>query len=142
MDADDLAHWEKFFNATPEQREEMSDGEVLCAAVNITANKLYGEGKQILQVSSELTAKPNIWFKTENEVSYVLVTFARYPKNAAPPQDAAQIHQQMIAEGFNGYWVGITLANEYEVFDPESDGGLALMKGFGLLPKVGAMVPL
>jgi len=48
----------------------------------------------------------------------------------------------MIAEGFNGYWVGITLANEYEVFDPESDEGLALMKGFGLLPKVGAMVPL
>ena len=142
MDADDIAYWEKFYNATPEQREEMSDGEVLCAAVNITANKLYGEGKQILQVASELTATPNIWFKGDDVTQYVVVTFARYPRNAEPPRGASQIHQQMIAEGYNGYWIGVSLANEYEVFDPESDEGLALMRGFGLLPKIGAMIPM
>jgi len=142
MSADEMAHWEKFFNATPEQREEMSDYEVLTAAVNITANKLHGEGKQILQVSSELTATPNIWFNTDDATQYVVVTFARYPRNPEPPQGASQIRQQMIAEGYSGYWVGLTLANEYEVFDPESDEGLALMRGFGLFPKIGPMIPM
>ena len=142
MKVDELAHWEKFINSTPEQREEMSDNEVLAAAVNITANKLHSEGKQILHVSSELTATPNIWFKADDAIHYVVVTFARYPRNPEPVQGASQIHQQMIAEGFSGYWVGVTLANEYEVFDPEADEGLALMRGFGLFPKIGVMIPM
>ena len=32
--------------------------------------------------------------------------------------------------------VGITLAHELEAFDPESDEGMRLMKGFGLIPRV------
>jgi len=142
MNDEDLAHWEKFFNSTPEQREEMSDEEVLAAAVNVVANKLHSEGIEILKVASELTSKPNIWFKADGVAQYVVVTFARYPNDALPPIDAQSIHEHMIAEGFSGYWVGVSFANEYEVFDPESDEGLALMRGFGLLPKIGAMIPM
>lgn len=142
METDDSEFWSRFFNSTPEQREEMSDDEVLKAAVNIIANKLGQEDKQILQVSYDLASMPQIWFKSSGVVSYVVVTFARYPKRAEPPNKASLIHQQMIAEGFDGYWIGVSFANEYEAFDPESDEGLALMRGFGLLSHTGAMIPM
>jgi len=142
MNADDVAHWEKFINATPEQREEMSDEDVLCAAVNVVANKLHSEGKQILQASCKLMDTPNIWFRKDDTTQYVVITCARYPRDAEPPQSSSQIHQNMVAEGYTGFWVGVSLANEYEAFDPESDEGLALMKGFGLFPKIGVMVPM
>jgi hypothetical protein len=142
METDDNEYWNKLFNSTPEQKEEMSDSEVLRAAVDIIANKLDQEDKQILQVSYDLVSTPNIWFKSFDAVRYVVVTFARYPKRAEPPNNASLIHQQMIAEGFDGYWIGVSFANEYEAFDPESDEGLALMRGFGLLPQTGAMIPM
>ncbi|NVK01434.1 MAG: hypothetical protein HWE12_07820 [Oceanospirillaceae bacterium] len=121
---------------------EMSDAEVLAAAVNIAANKLHKEGNQIIQISSELSAIPNIWFKSGDTAQYVVVTFARYPKTAEPPLNAADIHRSLTEEGYSGYWVGVSLANEYDLFDPESDTGLPLWKDAGLLPKIGAMVPM
>jgi hypothetical protein len=120
----------------------MSDSEVLRAAVNVIANKLGQEDKQILQVSYDLASTPHIWFKSFDVVRYLVVTFARYPKRAEPPKKASLIHQQMSAEGFDGYWIGVTFANEYEAFDPESDEGLALMRGFGLLSQTRAMIPM
>jgi len=142
MKADKLVNLKKNLDSMPEQPEEMSDAEVLTVAVKIAAHKLHTEGNQLGQISAELSAIPNIWFKSGDTAEYVVVTFARYPKTAEPPLNAAEIHRSLIEEGYSGYWVGVSLANEYDLFDPESDTGLPLWKGVGLLPKIGAMVPM
>ena len=133
---------EVLFNSTPEEREEMSDIDVFSAGVNVTARKMHADGVELLQLNTELNSVPSIWFKVNDKVSFIVVTVARYPRAAEPPKDALLIDQQLSAEGFNGYWVGVTLANEFDAFDPESDEGLPLMKGFGLIPKILDPIPL
>jgi hypothetical protein len=137
-----MRDFEIFLNSTSEQREEMTDAEVFHAAVTIVGRKLQEEGVEILQVSREFGSIPAIWFKSGEIVSYIVVSFARYPHDAEAPSNLSVVKDSLGEEGFQGYWVGVSLANEFEAFDPESDEGLPLMKGFGLLPKVSELIPI
>lgn len=137
-----MRDFEIFLNSTPEQREEMTDADVFHAAVTIVAQKLQADGAEILQVSRELGSVPAIWFKQHNVISYIVVSFARYPNHAQPPMDLSDVKNDLEVKGYDGYWVGVGLANEFEAFDPESDEGLPLMKGFGLLPNVSELIKI
>lgn len=137
-----MQDFEVFLNATPEQKEEMSDAEVFHAAVTIVAQKLHSDGTEILQVNRELGSIPAIWSKRNGEISYVIVSFSRYPNNAQPPQNLAEVKKSLKDEGYDGYWVGVALANEFEIFDPNSEYGMPLMRGFGLFPKISELIPL
>jgi hypothetical protein len=142
MNKETTEYFERLANASDADREEMTDEEVQSVAVDIAVRKLQSKGIEVIKASPDLNSHPSIWFKKDSEVKYVVVTFARYPKAPSIPSDANQIFDHFKEEGYTGYWVGVTLANEMEVFDPESDEGMVLMKGFGLLPKIGDLVPL
>lgn len=145
--SDDGTQWfieglKRLENATPEEREALSDDELFTAAVNIVANKLNNDGAELLQVYPAPGSVPAIWFNGNGRLNYAVITAARYPAKAAPPCDIPQILAQLSEQNADGYWIGVGLAHELEVFDPESDEGLPLMKGFGLLPAISDPMPL
>ena len=137
--------WEgikRLSEAPEEETRVMTDAEVYYAAVDVVAHKLQSDGNEILQVSTTLGAEPAIWFKVNNELKYIAVTFGRYPAHAQPPVNAKDILEQLKEQNAEGFWVGVGFAHELEPFDPNWDGGMELMIGFGLMPSLGKPVPL
>jgi hypothetical protein len=133
---------EKLEAASPEEKATMSDAEVFEISVRIVSNKLISEGAELLQVNSGLNSLPAIWFKRNDRLNYIVITTARYPQKALPPDNTQAIQQHLSDQNANGYWVGVSLAHEFEVFDPEANEGMPLMKGFGVLPAVSDPVNL
>lgn len=137
--------WEgmiRLSEASEEETRVMTDAEVFNAAVDVVANKLHSDGNEILQVSTILGSEPSIWFKVGDQLKYIVVTFARYPKKAIPPENSEEIIKQLKEQNADGYWIGVNFAHELEPFDPEWDGGMELMIGFKLLPFVYEPIPL
>jgi hypothetical protein len=128
--------------ASEEETRVMTDAEVYYAAVDIVVQKLQSDGNEILQVSTTLGSEPAIWFKVNNELKYIAITFGRYPAQAQPPEHVSDILQQFKDQNAEGFWVGVGFAHELEPFDPNWDGGMELMIGFGLMPSIGKPVPL
>ena len=137
--------WEgmkRLSEASEEEKRAMTDAEVFYAAVDVVAQKLHSDGNEILQVSTTLGSEPSIWFKVGDELKYIVITFGRYPKQAKPPENAKEIVEQLKEQNAEGYWIGVGFAHELEPFDPNWDGGMDLMKGFGLLPSLQGPIPL
>lgn len=137
--------WEgikRLSEASEEETRVMTDAEVYYAAVDVVAQKLQSDGNEILQVSTTIGSDPAIWFKVNNELKYIAVTFGRYPDHAEPPVNAKDILEQLKELNAEGFWVGVCFAHELEPFDPNWDGGMELMKGFGLLPSLQGPIPL
>ena len=128
--------------ASEEETRVMTDAEVYYAAVDVVAQKLQSDGNEILQVSTTIGAEPAIWFKVNNELKYITITFGRYPVHAQPPVNAKDILEQLQELNAEGFWVGVGFAHELEPFDPNWDGGMELMIGFNLMPSIGRPVPL
>ena len=133
---------ENFINATPEQREKMSDSEVFSAGVNIVARKLQSKGARLLQLLPEMNSIPSLWVSFSDGASYIVVTVARFPFEAVPPKNILEISERASLKPHDGFWVGVSLAHEFEAFDPDSSVGLPLMKGFGLLSMIDELIPL
>ena len=127
---------EKLESATPEEKEPMSEAEVFDICVRAVAQKLTTDGAELLQVNRGINSVPAIWFKKSNNLSYIVITTARYPQKPKPPVDTRTIQQSLSDQNANGFWIGVSLAHEFEVFDPQDDQGMPLMKGFGVLPAV------
>ena len=127
---------QKLSEATPEEKAVMSDEEVFEICVRVVAEKLISQGDELLQVNRAINSVPAIWFKRHDQLCYVVVTTARYPKKASAPVNVKTIQQQLDDQKAYGYWIGVALAHEFEVFDPEADEGMPLMKGFAVLPAV------
>lgn len=145
LPSDERAWWEgmkRLSEASEEEKRTMTDAEVFYAAVDVVAQKLHSDGNEILQVSTTLGSEPSIWFKVGDQLKYIVVTFGRYPKQAKPPENAQEIVEQLKEQNAEGYWVGVGFAHELEPFDPNWDGGMDLMIGFGLLPSLNKPVPL
>ena len=137
--------WEgikRLSEASEEETRVMTDAEIYYAAVDVVAQKLQSDGNEILQASTTLGAEPAIWFKANNELKYIVITFGRYPAHAEPPVNAKDIIAQLKDQNAEGFWVGVGFAHELEPFDPNWDGGMDLMIGFGLMPSLGKPVPL
>jgi hypothetical protein len=103
---------------------------------------LISEGAELIQVNTSLNSLPALWFKQSNILSYIVITTARYPDKPKPPNNTRDIQSHLEEHGANGYWVGVALAHEFEVFDPQDVQGMPLMKGFGVLPAVADPVSL
>lgn len=127
---------QKLSEATPEEKESMSDEEVFEICVRVVAEKLIAQGAELVQVNRVVNSVPAIWFKRNEQLSYIVVTTARYPKKPLAPVNIKEIQFQLKDHKANGYWVGVSLAHEFEVFDPQADEGMPLMKGFAVLPAV------
>ena len=142
---DQRSWWEgikRLKEAPEEEKRVMTDAEVFYAAVDVVAQKLHSDGNEILQVSTTLGTDPSIWFKVGGQLKYIVVTFGRYPTQAQPPANAKEIIDHLKDQGAEGYWVGVGFAHELEPFDPNWDGGMELMIGFGLMPSLGKPIPL
>lgn len=127
---------QKLSEATSEEKAVMSDEEVFEICVRVVAEKLIAQGVELLQVNRVINSIPAIWFKRQDQLCYVVVTTARYPKKPSAPVDIKAIQQQLDDQKAHGYWVGVALAHEFEVFDPEAGQGMPLMKGFAVLPAI------
>ena len=137
-----MVGFENFINSTPKQREKMSDSEVFSAGVNIVARKLQSKGARLLQLLPEINSIPSLWVSFRDGASYIVVTVARFPFEAVPPINLLEISERSGLKSHDGFWVGVSLAHEFEAFDPDASEGLPLMKGFGLLSMIGELIPL
>lgn len=145
LPSEEKSWWEgikRLKEASEEDKRVMTDAEVFYAAVDVVAQKLHSDGNEILQVSTTMGADPSIWFKVGGQLKYIVITFGRYPTQAKPPANAKEITDHLKDQDAKGYWVGVGFAHELEPFDPNWDGGMELMKGFGLLPSINKPVPL
>lgn len=133
---------QKLEAASPKAKEPMTDEEVFEISVQIVSQRLISEGAELIQVNTSLNSVPTLWFKQSNILSYIVITTARYPDKPKPPSNTHDIQFHLAEEGANGYWVGVALAHEFEVFDPEAAQGMPLMKGFGVLPAIADPVSL
>ena len=117
-------------------REIITDADLYRAATEYAVDKIKQNGGEILQVASTEGQVPSVWFKGNGVTYYCVVTSARYPRDSEPPRDALSVYKHLKAEGYNGFWFGVSFASEWEVFDPESDKGFPLFVGDRLLPKL------
>lgn len=116
-------------------REIMTDAALHLAATEYVVDQIKKQGGEIVQVASSEGDVPTVWFKGDGVTYYCVVTSARYPHNSEPPNDVLGVYEQLRAEGYAGFWFGVSFASEWEVFDPESDVGFPLFVGDRLLPK-------
>jgi hypothetical protein len=117
-------------NATDEEKEELTDGEVQQAALNFVSEYLSKAGHTVLGLERLEDGLVGVTFQMGGENAFCFVQSKRYPESPEPMQSKPST----VPDGLRFYWFGVTFANELEAFDPESEGGLPLMKGFGLLP--------
>ena len=112
-----MSGFENFINSTPEQKEKMSDSEVFSAGVNIVARKLQSKGARLLQLLPEMNSIPSLWVSFSDGASYIAVTVARFPSEAVPPKNILEISECSALKPHDGFWVGVSLAHEFEAFD-------------------------
>ena len=127
------------FNATDEERERLTDQELLSIAFRVAEDWLDKNGYKTLGRQLFDDGSLAIRFLTENAESLCLVSMARYPNE--PMQTPIPTSLQQLHDG-HLYWLGIGLAHELDAFDPECTEGLPPMRGFGVLSKVYGLVTL
>ena len=134
--------------ASPEERALMSDDDVQAVAIKIVMRYLKEKNATIEQVnrfahSAGLGASgPAVLYELGGVTDYVVVTSARLPDRATPPEDPQSIIEEWSFLGGTGYWVSVSLAHELDSFDPNGRDVLPLMKGFGVIPLMPPFVAL
>jgi hypothetical protein len=132
-------------NFVPAESIEMTDWEVQDVAVTIVKNKIEDSGKESMSWQSNPQIHPALWFVGDNGPEFVVVSSARYPKKALPPQNIDDIKKSNSRMSDIGYFVSVVLASSDDPFDPEAeDNGnfLPLIRGEGFIPKVSELIPL
>lgn len=138
----------RLLNGSPEQQELMSDDDVQAVSIEIVMRYLREKNATIEQVNqfarkSDLGASgPALLYEFGGVTDYVVVTSARLPERASPPNDPQSIIEEWSFLSGTGYWVGVSLAHELDSFDPTGKDVLPLMKGFGVIPLMPPFVSL
>ena len=134
--------------ASPEELALMSDDDVQAISIEIVMRYLKEKNATIEQLNrfartATLGASgPAILYELGGLTDYVVVTSARLPDRATPPEDPQSIIEEWSFLSGTGYWVGVSLAHELDSFDPTGSDVLPLMKGFGVIPLMPPFVAL
>lgn len=138
----------RLLNATPEEREVMSDDDVQAIAIEVVIRNLKQQGAELGRLNNRARnviygqREPAFTFKLDEEWCYVVVNSARWPVKPNPPEVPEAILDDWSELQCKGYWVGVSLAHELDPFDPSGQNVWPLMKGFGVLPRIPPFVSL
>ena len=153
---DEDQRYSRLLNASWEERQPLSDDDVQSKAIDIVMQHLKEKGATIRQVFNRARkvdldghSQPALVYEFEGIKNYVVVTSARMPEKASPPENPQAIIGECSFVGGTGYWVGVSLAHELDRLDPSGENVLPLMKsalplmrGFGVTPRITTFVPL
>ena len=148
--------YERLLNASWEDRQPLSDDDVQSIAIDIVMRQLKEKGATIplefnraRKVDLDGHSHPAFVYELEGVKDYVVVTSARIPEKASPPDKPQAIIAECSFLGRTGYWVGVSLAHELDRLDPSGENVLPLMKtvlplmrGFDVIPRISQFVSL
>ena len=128
-----MATYEDLFNASEEEREEMSDEELVNIGLRVASDHLEKLGHGVLGFEQLADGDRGVRFMHEGGEALCFVVVARYPR---PPEITATKPRPNVPKSTKQFVLGITFAHELDAFDPEDTVGMKLMRGFGVLPKI------
>ena len=128
-----MATYEDLANASEEDREEMSDEELVNIGLRVASDHLEKLGHGVLGFEQLANGDTGVRFTHEEDEALCFVVVARRPRE--PEIAAAQPHPD-VPKSTKQFVLGITFAHELDAFDPEDKVGMKLMRGFGVLPKI------
>lgn len=129
---------EDLFNASDEEKAELTDSEVQEIAFRVASDHLAQAGYPVLGLELLEDGLVAIRFKHDGDDALCFVDFGRHPNDPLPMPSKPR----SVSDEIKAFWLGINLANEMDAFDPKSKEGMRLMRGFGLLPKISELVSL
>lgn len=132
-----MATYEDLFNASEEEREEISDEELFDIGLRVACAHLEKLGHGVLGFEQLADGDKGVRFIHEGGEALCFVVVARYPR---PPEITATKPRLNVPKTIKQFVLGITFAHELDAFDPEDTVGMKLMRGFGVLPKVHDLV--
>ena len=116
---------------------EMTDWELQDFAVQVVRNQLEKEGRQLMSWQGNPNVDPSIWFVGDKGPEWVVVRAARWPeRDAAVPENIAQIASNCLPTGKTGHFAVVRAANSNDPFDPQariSGNYIPLVRGEGIL---------
>ena len=115
---------------------EMTDWELQDFAVQVVRDQLVKDGRQLMSWQGNPNVDPSIWFVGDNGPEWVVVRAARWPeRDAAVPENIAQIAANCLATGKTGHFAVVRATNSNDPFDPQaklSGNYIPLMRGEGI----------
>ena len=134
-----MATYEDLANASEENREEISDEELLNIGLRVASAHLEKLGHGLLGFERLADGDKGVRFMQGGDEALCFVVVARYPR---PPEIAAIQPHPIVPESTKQFVLGITFAHELDAFDPEDTVGMKLMRGFRVLPKIYDLLPI
>ena len=121
----------------------MSEDDIQSVAVDVAIRYLSDLGFEVCQVNRfarqaqhAATNPPALIYKAGDHMRYAVVTTARLPGRAPRPVNPGGIVEKWKSLNCTGYWIGVSLAHELDLFDPNDPNPLPLMKGFAVIPMI------
>ncbi|MDB3932959.1 hypothetical protein N9393_01355 [Luminiphilus sp.] len=121
-------------------RVEITEWELQDLAVDHVCEFLRRGGCEIQSRSSDPRIVPSIFYSRDGEQSFVGVFSARFPRTSSPQLD--RLHQISEQIGSSGSYALVTIASEFDAFDPDETNGFPLYRGDGFLFKFDGLIDL
>ena len=121
-------------------RVEISDWELQDLAVDYVCDFLNRDGCEIQSRNPDSRIFPSLFYSRDDVQSFVGIFSARFPRTPTPQLD--QLHQISKQTGSSGSYALVTVASEFDAFDPDDTQGFPLHRGDGFLFKFDGLIDL
>ncbi len=112
-----------------DEKVEMSDWEVYDFSVQIVSNYISENIGDVKNAQSNPEIFPAIWFETDSQISYVIVSAVRYPVRRAPsPDNMNEIVHLPQLSGFSGFFASVGICHSDQL-KAENTAVLPLWRG-------------
>jgi len=100
------------FDLASDEKVEMSDWEIHDFAIQIVSNYISENIGEVKNAQSNPEIFPAIWFQSESQTSYVIVSAVRYPvKRALPPHNMDEIIHSFQHFKYSGFFASASIAH-------------------------------